>query len=209
MSGVSYYFEAIITLVVVVDPIFRGLFFRVLTANEPDRRREYVVRIMTVVLVVLGVSAVAGRQILELLKINLGAFGIAGGIVLALMGFEMLFGGQPSRTQGGAKAHEDPEPLSAEDSILVPYAIPFMAGPGAITAVITLASNGKGVQGIIAAGIAVGVVVALIPVCHLYLADRLNPSQQAINVLTKFGGLFVATIGTQLFLNGIKTFFQL
>jgi multiple antibiotic resistance protein len=210
MSGASFYAEAIISLLVIVDPISRGFFFRVLTEHEPERRREYVARIMTTVAIVLGVSAVAGREILNLLGINLGAFGIAGGVVLALMGFEMLFGGEPSRTQGGKEAHEEPAPLSAEDSILVPYAIPFMAGPGAITTVITLAASGKsGVSGVLAAVIAVAVVVAMIPVGHLYIANRVKLSQQAISVVTKFGGLIIATIGVQLMLNGIKIFFQL
>ncbi len=209
MSGASFYVEAVISLVVIVDPITRGFFFRILTENEPERRREYVVKIMTAVAIVLGIAAVAGREVLKLLGINLGAFGIAGGFVLALMGFEMLFGGEASRTQGGKEAHEEPQPISAEDSILVPYAIPFMAGPGAITTVITLAASGNGGSGIIAAVIAVAAVVALIPVGHLFLANRVNLSQQAISLVTKFGGLFVATIGIQLMLRGIKTFFQI
>lgn len=210
MSGASFYAEAIISLVVIVDPFSRGFFFRILTENEPERRREYVAKIMTTVAILLGASAVAGREILNLLGINLGAFGITGGVVLALMGFEMLFGGEASRTQGGKEAHTEPAPLSAEDSILVPYAFPFMAGPGAITTVITLAAGGKsGGSGVVAAAIAVAVVVALIPVGHLYLANRVKLSQRAISVITKFGGLFIATIGIQLMLNGIKIFFQL
>ena len=107
----------------------------------------------------------------------------------------------------GADSHKASRPQSAADQIIVPYAIPFMAGPGAITAVITIASSGRGSDGIWAALIAVGVTVALIPVGHLFLVNRMNFSDQTISLLTKFGGLFVATIGPQLMLDGIRGFF--
>ncbi|MEW2433285.1 hypothetical protein AB0952_03730 [Streptomyces caniferus] len=61
--------------------------------------------------------------------------------------------------------------------------------------------------GPIAALIAVGITVALIPVGHLLLANRLNLSPQSTAILTRFGGLFVVTIGIQLVLGGIKTYF--
>ncbi|MET7799323.1 MarC family protein [Streptomyces decoyicus] len=207
MSTVELTVQATISMILLVDPFIRGIFFRLLTEDEPQRRREYVVRIMTTVGVTLGVAAVAGKELLDLVGINLGAFGFAGGLVLALMGFEMLFGGEPPRAQGGARAHEEPGPKSAEDSIVVPFAIPFMAGPGAITAVITIASSGGGWSGPVAALIAVGITVALIPVGHLLLANRLNLSPQSTAIVTRFGGLFVATIGIQLMLSGIKTYF--
>ncbi|MFG2828246.1 MarC family protein [Streptomyces sp. NPDC048434] len=207
MSTVDLTIQATISMILLVDPFIRGVFFRLLTENEPERRREYVGRIMVTIAITLGVSALVGKELLDLVGINLGAFGLAGGLVLALMGFEMLFAGDPSRAQGGARAHEEPEPKSAEDSIVVPYAIPFMAGPGAITAVITISSAGSGWSGPIAALIAVGITVALIPVGHLFLANKVNLSPQSTALMTRFGGLFVATIGIQLMLGGIKTYF--
>ena len=140
----------------------------------------------------------------NLLGINLGAFGIAGGLVVTLMGFEMLFGGEPSRAQGGEAAHE--EPKSFEGSVNVLYAIPFVAGPGAITLVITLASSKPGGEGIIAALVAVAVSVILLPIGHLVISNHVRLSESTIGIATKFGGLLIATIGIQLMLNGIKTF---
>lgn len=207
MSFVDLTLQAIISLVLLVDPFIRSVFFRVLTENEPERRREYVVKLMTTIGILLGGSALVGKELLELIGIDLNAFSIVGGLVLALMGFEMLLGGEPSRAQGGGSAREESHPESAEDRIIVPYAIPFMAGPGAITGVITIASSGSGNDGIWAALIAVGVTVALIPVGHLFLVNRMNFSDQAMSLLTKFGGLFVATIGAQLMLGGIKGYF--
>ncbi len=207
MSFVDLTLQATVSLVLLVDPFIRAVFFRVLTENEPERRREYVIKLMTTIAILLGGSALIGKQLLDLLGIDLNAFGIVGGVVLVLMGFEMLLGGEASRAQGGESAREREQPASAADQIVVPYAIPFMAGPGAITAVITIASSGSGWDGVWAALIAVAVTVALIPVGHLYLVNRMNFSEQTISLMTKFGGLFVATIGTQLMLNGIKGYF--
>jgi multiple antibiotic resistance protein len=206
-GGVDFYVQAIVSVLVITDPITRGIFFKAMTAAEPQRRPEYVRRIMLTVGITLGVSALAGKQILDGLGIDLGAFGIAGGLVVALMGFEMLFGGEPSRAQGGSEAHE--EPRSFEGSVIVPYAIPFVAGPGAITLVITIASSTSGAEGPIAALAAVAAAVLLLPFGYLYLAEKLNLSEAAMKVFTKLGGLLIATIGIQLMLNGIVNFFEL
>jgi multiple antibiotic resistance protein len=207
MSFLDLTLQAIISVVLIVDPFIRGVFFRVLTEHEPERRREYVIKLMTTIGILLAGSALIGKQLLDLIGIDLDAFGIVGGLVLTMMGFEMLLGGEPSRAQGGESAREREQPASAADRIVVPYAIPFMAGPGAITTVITIASSGSGSDGVWAALIAVAVTVALIPVGHLLLVNRMNFSDQTISLMTKFGGLFVATIGTQLMLSGIKGYF--
>jgi multiple antibiotic resistance protein len=203
----DFYAQAIISVLVITDPITRGIFFKSLTEREPERRRAFVRTITITVAVVLGVSALAGREILDLIGINLGAFGIAGGIIVALMGFEMLFGGEPSRAQGGEAAHEEPE--SFEGSVIVPYAIPFVAGPGAITLVITLAASTDDGEGTLAALIAVAVAVVLLPIGHLLISERVNLSENAMRIATKFGGLLIATIGIQLLLGGIDTYFEI
>ena len=207
MSFVDLTVQATISVVLLVDPFTRSIFFRLLTANEPERRPEYVRKLMITIAVVLGGSALVGKPLLDAIGISLDAFGIVGGVVLVLMGFEMLLGGEPSRAQGGEAAREVEEPESAENQIIVPYAIPFMAGPGAITAVITIAASGENSEGIWAALIAVGVAVALLPVGHLLLVNKMNFKDQTMTLMTKFGGIFVATIGTQLLLNGIKGYF--
>lgn len=206
-GGVDFYIQAIVSVLVITDPITRGILFKAMTAGEPERRPEFVRKIALTVGITLGVAAIAGKQILDALGIDLGAFGIAGGLVVSLMGFEMLFGGEPSRAQGGEEAHE--EPRSFEGNVIIPYAIPFVAGPGAIALVITIASSTSGWEGPIAAVAAVAAAVALLPVGHLYLAEKINLSESGMKIFTKFGGLLIATIGIQLMLNGIVKFFGL
>jgi multiple antibiotic resistance protein len=206
-ADAEFYAQAIISVLVITDPITRGIFFKAMTEHEPERRGEYVRRITITVGVTLGVAALAGRQILDLLGINLGAFGLAGGLVVALMGFEMLFGGEPSRAQGGEDAHKAPP--SFEGNVIVPYAIPFVAGPGAMTLVITIASSTPNGKGTIAALVAVAVTVILLPIGYLFVSNYVKISEATMKIVTKFGGLLIATIGIQLMLGGIKTFFSI
>lgn len=206
-TGIDLFIQAIVAVVILVDPLTRSIFFRILTEKEPERRPEYVRKIMIAVGITLGVSALAGKELLDAIGIDLGAFSVAGGLVLAVMGFEMLFGGEPSRAQGGEKAREEERPKSAESEILVPYSIPFMCGPGAIATVITFSSSTSDGEGALAALVAVAVAVALIPVGHLWLIDKLNLSESAMTIATRFGGLFITTIGIQLMLGGIRDFY--
>ena len=199
--------QAIVTVVIITDPITRGIFFMTFTKDEPERRPAYVRTITITVAIVLFTAALAGRELLDAIGINLGAFGFAGGLVVALMGFEMLLGGEPSRTQGGKEAREPEPPVSFQDSVVVPYAIPFVAGPGAITIVITISSSTSDWGGTVAALIAVAVAVVLLPIGHLLIARYLKLSESAMALATRFGGLIVATIGIQLMLNGLKTFY--
>ncbi|MCB0870038.1 MAG: MarC family protein [Solirubrobacterales bacterium] len=202
----NFYLQSIVAVVVITDPLTRGIFFRQLTAAEPERRGEFVRRITIVVAVTLFGAALVGRELLEVMGINLGAFGVAGGLVVSLMGFEMLFGGEPSRTQGGEASREQPE--SFDGSVVVPYAIPFIAGPGAITTVITIAASAKNGEGTIVALVAVAVAVVLLPIGHLLVAKHVNLSEQAEGIVTKIGGLLITTIGIQLMLSGIQRFFE-
>ncbi|MBK5110921.1 MAG: MarC family protein [Thermoleophilia bacterium] len=210
-ADLNYFIQAIVGVFIITDPITRGFFFKTLTENEPDRRREWVRKITLAVAIILGISALAGREILEIIGINLGAFGVAGGIVVTMMGFEMLFGGEPSRAQGGKAAHEEPEPEpeSFEGSVIVPYAMPFVAGPGAITLVISISAGTSDFSGAIAALVAVAVAVILLPIGHLLISEKLNISENGMKIATKFGGLLIATIGIQLMLSGIQTYFKI
>jgi multiple antibiotic resistance protein len=209
-ADLNYFIQAIVGVIVITDPITRGFFFKVLTENEPDRRREYVRKITIAVALILGVSALVGRELLELIGINLGAFGVAGGIIVALMGFEMLFGGEPSRAQGGEEAHEEPEPEPEgfEGQVIVPYAMPFVAGPGAITLVISISAGTSDFSGAIAALVAVAIAVILLPIGHLLISEKLNISDTTMKIATKFGGLLIATIGIQLMLSGLQNYFS-
>lgn len=154
---------------------------------------------------ILAVSALIGRELLQLLGINLGAFGFVGGLIVAGMGMEMLYGGQSSRTQGTKDVADEP---SEEEGLILPLATPLMAGPGGITTVIAVSTFRDDATTLLAAIVGVAVVSVLVYVGFAYLGGafaKLKPTTTAM--LARFGGLLLATIGVQLALGGLRTFY--
>jgi len=202
------YIQAIIAVFVITDPLGRPIFFAMLTKEmSREERRKAAFKVITAVATILFGSALIGKPFLEAIGIHLGAFGVVGGLIVAAMGLEMMAMGEPSKVQGGKESRKEP---SVEDQLLVPFAMPFIAGPGAITIVITIASGGEGSGSILVALVAVGVSVLSMCITFLYLTDYLaGISERTMSIITKFGGLLIATIGAQLALNGIKSFFDL
>ncbi len=207
VSTVDAYVQAAIAVLVIanpVDPVKILIFNSVVTERGLNRHRA-ALRVSLIVLAILAVTALIGRELLQLIGINLGAFGVIGGLVVAGMGFEMLAGGGSSRVQGSLDSGDQP---GADDGLVMPLATPLMAGPGTITTVITVSSLRGGSTGVIAALVAVAIVAGLVFVSFAYLGrafDKLKPSAAAM--LARVGGLLLATIGAQLVLSGIRTFY--
>jgi len=207
LSTVDIYLQATIAVIIITNPIdpVKIVIFNSVIARRGLDRRKAAIRVALIVFAILGVSAVVGRDLLHLMGINLGAFGIIGGLVVAGMGFEMLYSGGTSRVQGTSEATEEPP---EDEGLVIPLATPLMAGPGAITTVITVSSFRTDGSTLIAATVAVGIVAVLVFVGFAYLGavfDKLNPATSAM--LARVGGLLLATIGAQLVLGGIRTFY--
>ena len=122
--------QATISVVLLVDPFIRSVFFRVLTENEPERRREYVSQADVHDRHPAGGLGADRQGAARPIGIDLNAFGIVGGLVLVLMGFEMLAGGEPSRAQGGEKAREQKEPAERRGPDRRPLRDPLHGRPG-------------------------------------------------------------------------------
>ncbi len=199
--------QSIIGLLVITappDPV-KLVFFNSVVAEKGLSRSTAAFRVAAVVFVVLGVSAVAGKQIFQLIGIDLNAFSVVGGIIVAGMGFEMLHGGTQSKTQGQKEAVDGPD----EDSgLLMPLAIPLIAGPGAIATVVTMASANEG-EGVVEALIGVGAVAIIAFVSFAFLGGLLaKVSTRTTALLLRMGGMLLATIGAQMVLGGVKRFFE-
>src|SRR6185295_2130169 len=87
---------------------------------------------------VLSIFAVAGGLIFKVFGISLGAFKIAGGLMLLLMSVDMMRA-QPSRTR--TTTEEQDESRAQDDIAIFPLAIPMLAGPGANATVMVLMSR--------------------------------------------------------------------
>ena len=131
-------FEQFVTLFVVVDPIGTVPVFVAVTAGvEPSLRRRVAFRAFLIALGVLAFFLVAGQFLIEGLGISLPAFQIAGGLILFLFALTMIFGeSKPDREL--AEADRSAEAMS---KAVFPLAVPSIASPGAMLAVVLLTEN--------------------------------------------------------------------
>lgn len=203
---VEFMVQAIISMVVItlpMDPV-KILFFNEAIESPPRNRTWAAGRVALYVALILGGTALAGRQLLDLLGVNLDAFSVVGGLIIALMGFEMLYGGGGSKTQGEDKRQAGPE---EGDALLIPLTLPLVAGPGAMATTITLAASRDG-EGLTAALIGAGVVTVIAFLSYALLSGlftKVRPATMA--VISRIGGLLLATIGVQMLLGGLAKFF--
>ncbi|HEX4271453.1 MAG TPA: MarC family protein [Rhizomicrobium sp.] len=127
--------SAFVTLLVVIDPIGMGPVFVGLTSGlEEQVRRKIALEASIIAFCVLAGSALVGDWLLARLGISLAAFRIAGGLLLFAIAFEMVFQRRTER-----KTDQTGHPGTAIAAF--PLAIPLMAGPGAITAMVLLAGR--------------------------------------------------------------------
>ena len=199
--------QAAIALVVITSPPdpAKVLLFNTTIAEQNRPRTRSALFVATVVLGILVGAALVGRPILSLLGINLDAFQVVGGIVIAGMGFEMLYGGAPSRAQGRSEREKEP---TGEEGLIIPLSTPLIAGPGANVTAITIASMDQAGAGI-AAAVVGAVAVALVTFASFEWLGGIiaKMSPRATAIVIRLGGLLLATIGTQMVLGGLKNFF--
>lgn len=203
---VAFLVQSIISLIVITTPFdpVKVLFFNQAIESPPRNRTWAAGRVALYVAVILGGTALVGRQLLAVLGIDLDAFSVVGGLIIALMGFEMLYGGGGSKTQGEDHRQAGPE---EGDALLIPLTLPLIAGPGAMTTTITITAGGNG-EGLTAALIGAGVVALIAFVTYALLSEvfeKIRPATMA--VVARIGGLLLATIGVQMLLGGLARFF--
>lgn len=202
------YINSVISLLVITaafDPV-KIIFFNKAVSHLQGSRVTSAARVALYIIIILGGSALIGRGFLNILGIDLDAFSAVGGLIITLIGFEMLYGGDPSMAQGENVRERGPE---EDDSLLLPLTLPLIAGPGAITTTITIASQENTNESVLVALIGVCVVAISAFVSFAWLGDIIGKAKPTtVSLLVRIGGLLLATIGAQMMLNGIKNFFS-
>ena len=203
----SFLAQVIIGMLVITappDPI-KVLIFNATIERDQMSRTAAAIQVAVMVFVILGGAALVGARVLGLLGIELDAFSVVGGVVVALIGFEMLYGGLPSKAQGQNHAQAGPD---EETGLLMPLAIPLIAGPGAIVTTVTLSSS-NAETGWLAALFGAGVVAVVSFLGFQFLGGVMaRMSDKTSALVTRLAGLVLATIGTQMLLGGLKSFFS-
>jgi multiple antibiotic resistance protein len=199
--------RAAIGLLVITSPFdpVKLLFFNEIVDAHRLNRTAAAIKLTIYVTIILVISALIGKELLEAMGVNLDAFGAVGGLVIAAMGFEMLYGGNVPKAEGQEERDEGPQDGSG---LMIPLAIPLIAGPGAIVTTITFASQNTTAEGLGIMAIAIGIVSVVTFLFYRFMGDllaRVRPT--TIAILARLGGLILATLGVQMLLNGLKNFF--
>ncbi len=193
---------ALSSIFFLVDPFAALPTFLVVTAGQDaSKRRRTARKASLTAFVVLTAFAVAGTYIFRMFGITLPAFEIAGGVILLLIGLDML---QAKRSPTQESSGDTAAAASKEDVGIVPLGIPMLAGPGAIASVMVLVGQAQNrwQMGAIIAAIAITAAV-----CYGVLgsANRVATllGETGIRSLVRIMGLLLVALAVQYFVNGM------
>jgi multiple antibiotic resistance protein len=190
------------SLFVIVDPVGLIPAFLVMTQKNTAQERVRMAQLASLITFgILILSFLFGQRLLAAFGITLPAFEIAGGIVLLLVALDML---QARRTAIKETQEEKAEGITKDDVAVTPMAIPMLAGPGAITAVILLTNKAETLTHHMILAVAIFLVSALTFLILWTVAVRSKMiSGIALKITGRLMGLILAAIAVQFILNGV------
>src|SRR5580658_9106896 len=195
---------ALSSILFLVDPFAAiGSFLAITEGADAERRKRMARKASITCFVVLTAFALGGQYIFQMFGIKLPAFEIAGGLILLLIGLDML----EVRRSPTQETHGDTEEAAAkEDAGIVPLGIPMLAGPGAISSVMVLVGQAPSLwhweMGAILGSIT---VTSLITYWVLAAAERVRQAmgETGIRILVRIMGLLLVALTMQYFVNGV------
>jgi multiple antibiotic resistance protein len=186
------------TIWTTVDPITNLALFASLTAAmHCSERRRIAWRASVFAAIILVVAVVIGQILLDAMGIRLRSLQVAGGLILCIFGLQMVFGWID---QTGASIDK------GRDLAVFPLAVPAIAGPGAITAIILLTDNDVfSVPQRAETGVVLLVVLTLNYIL-LLLSDAILRiiGQQGAAVLTRVMGIILTALSVEFVLSGLS-----
>ena len=203
---IDYLTSALATLLIVADPLLLSALFLAVTHGMSDKeRREVALRGSVIALCILVAAGLGGAKLLELLGISLSAFRIAGGLLLLSSAAEMVFDRRSQRLQATADTAVSVDHV--RNIAAFPLAIPLMAGPGAITAMILLAGRSGGRTEFLVGLFGVAAFVMLACYLSFLMAERIAKIMGITGraVITRMLGIILAALAVQFIIDGITT----
>jgi multiple antibiotic resistance protein len=190
----------------VVDPMGVIPVFMAMTRGDPpEKRRSMAKRASVAAFFILSTFALAGTLIFRVFGVTLGAFKVAGGVLLLLTSIEMLKA-QQQRTR--MTPEEEQEGADKEDVAIFPLAIPLLAGPGSIATVTALMGRAGRTL------FAIPVIFSIAVTCAasyamLIAAERIQRllGVTGLNVMNRVIGLIIGAIAVQFMFDGLRDTF--
>ena len=199
-------FEEFVTIWVVVDPIGTiPIFLAATKGMDPKQRSQVAIKAIFAATLVLFFFIVVGQILLEALGISLVSFRIAGGIILFLFALTMIFGSSSSNAANGAGSTAD------QNVAIFPLAVPAIAGPGAILAVVVLTDNHRFSIPEQAWTTATMLAVLAITMAALLLANPIYRmiGESGASIVSRVMGMVLAAVAVDAVLEGIEARFFL
>lgn len=201
------FLSSFVTLFVVVDPIGAAAVFSALVRGEkPEQAKSIAIRAAIIAIIILVLFGLGGNALLHHLGVSVSAFRIAGGLLLFVTAFRMLMGfHDPDQLESESNAYKD-----RSDLAIFPLAIPLLAGPGCMTAVMlhmtTIESWAD--KGFVLGAVVVVEVMALI---SMLMADKLVRifGASGSSLMARIMGILMAAMAIQFIADGIHGLFPL
>lgn len=195
MSTQHDFISAFIVLLIVADPLGNVPIVISLLKNVPRQRRLWVItRECVIATAVLLLFLVAGDALLKAMRLSQVALEIAGGVILFLIALGMAF---PGTGVTVASEEADSEPL------LVPLAIPLLAGPSTLATVVLLASRQPDRAWSWTAAIVLAMVVVWAVLASAQVLSR-RLGHAGLVALERFMGLLLAAMAVEMLISGVR-----
>lgn len=196
----SFLFSSFILLLVIVDPLTLPLFFMQLTRHFSNAARKRVAFLSSLFggsLLIL--FALTGGFLLNALKISSPALQISGGILLLMISINMVMSNSASQLESAVS-----EAQVAQVAVF-PLAVPFIAGPGALTAIVIQTNEIQGDIFLTIGLIAIIVVVMLITYLCLHFSSFFIRvlGEVGVDLIARVFGIFLAALSVQFILGGV------
>ena len=189
-------FSIAFSLFLLMDPIGNIPFFiSFLKGVEPKRQRIIITRELLIALLIITLFAIVGDELMQFLHVQEDTVQIAGGIILFLLCLKMVF---PSQQNDHPSSHITTEPF------IVPLAVPLIAGPGVLAAVMIYAGQETNDWLVVAAILIAWLASLLILLASSWLQKLLG--SRGIIALERLMGLILTLIAVQMFLEGVSGF---
>ena len=204
------FINSFILFFVAIDTIGNVPFFLSLTEDVKIKVRNQIALKSTIIaFFILITFAYVGRYLLEAIGVTLDSLKIAGGVILMLLAIDILFEKRKRRRE--KRVEEALDEKSIEEIAVFPIAIPFIAGPSALTTIILLIGNYKNFP-----EFQVPVIVALIAALIVGLILMVGASyivkfvpKQILHATSRVMAFILAALATQFIVDGIKASFNI
>lgn len=187
-------FSVAFSLFLLMDPIGNiPLFITFLKSVDPKRQRWIIVREMIIALVIIIIFNYVGDALMNLLQVREDTIQIAGGIILFLIAIKMIFPTAPDAKEG-----------IGSEPFIVPLAVPLVAGPSVLAAVMIFARQEAHPSIMIGAIFIAWSASLIILLASSFLKNLLG--WRGILALERLMGLVLTLIAIQMFLTGLSSF---